>query len=162
MITRVKAHVLFWATLVAGFAADFLSKHFVFSGLASRGGVQEIWTGVFRLNLRHNTGGVFSLFHGHNTPLMICSLCALCVIVYLYLGAARSGQRLTLLSLACIAAGASGNLADRFAFGSVRDFLDVYVVNYPVFNVADILITAGAVLLVIELFRSRRRPATSA
>jgi signal peptidase II len=64
---------------------------------------------------------------------------------------------LSLLALALVAAGAVGNLSDRLAFGCVRDFLDVYLIHYPVFNVADILITVGAGLLVVELLR-RKRP----
>ncbi len=157
MITRFKAHALFWATFVAGVAADVLSKHLAFSRLAPLGGAREIWPGVFRLNLQENPGGVFSLFRNHPKALMVCGLCALGVVIYLYLGSARSGRKLALVSLGCIAAGAMGNLIDRFTIGRVRDFLDFYYSNYhyPVFNVADIFITVGAGLLIIELLRTR-------
>lgn len=157
MITRAKAHAIYWLTLLGGVAADLLSKHIVFNGLSDRaGGVYEVWPGVFRLSLRHNTGGPFSLLRGNNALLVVITVCALGVIVYLYLASARRGIRLAIVALALIAAGALGNLADRLSLGCVRDFLDFYLINYPVFNLADCLITVGAFLLIIELFRGRQ------
>ena len=158
MITRVKAHVVFWATLLAGVAADLLSKHFVFSWLSGREGrVFDLWPGVFRLSLHHNSGGPFSLLQGHRALLIGFAFAALCVVVYLYLGAARKGMRLSLVGLAMVAAGAIGNnLFDRLALGAVRDFLDFYLIHYPVFNVADVLICVGAGLLILEMLRSGR------
>ena len=56
-------------------------------------------------------------------------------------------------ALALILGGALGNLWDRVVLGYVRDFISVYYGNwhFPVFNVADMAITVGAVMLVIEL-----------
>ncbi len=162
MITRVKAHALFWGALSGGVAADLLSKHLVFERLRELPGYAlDLWPGVFRLSLRMNSGGPFSFLRGHNGLLVAFALAALVVVVYLYLGAARRGMTLSLLALALVAAGAVGNLFDRLAFGWVRDFLDVYLINYPVFNAADILITVGAGLLVIDLLRGKR-PAAAA
>ena len=162
MNTRVKSHALFWAALSGGVAADLLSKHFVFRWLRELpDNVCDVWPGVFRLSLRMNTGGPFSLLRGHRHLLLTLAVIALGVVVYLYLGAARRGASLCLVSLALVAAGAVGNnLVDRFVFGYVRDFLDVRLINYPVFNVADILITVGAGLLIIDLLRGRKPLAT--
>ena len=157
MNTRVKAHALFWAVLSGGVAADLLSKHFVFRWLSDLpGNVCDAWPGVFRFSMRMNTGGPFSLFRGHNHLLLGFAIFALGVVVYLYLSAARRGATLGLVALGLIAAGAVGNnLFDRFVLGYVRDFLDVTLIHYPVFNVADILITVGAGLLIIDLLRGR-------
>jgi signal peptidase II len=160
VITRLKPHVVFWATLVAGVGADLVSKHIVFallSGPPER--MRELWPGVFRLELRRNLGGVWSLLRGHNTVFVVVTVLALGVIVALYLREARRGLTPTLVALSLVAGGAIGNLCDRVAFGHVRDFLSFYCINYPVFNVADILITAGAILLAVELLLRRPEPA---
>ncbi len=162
MTTRLKAHAAFWLTLLLGVGADLLSKHLVFAWLSERAvSTAVLWAGVLQFSLRRNPGGPFSLLRGHNTLLAVFALLALGVVVYLYLGAARRGRMTGVLALALIAAGAVGNLHDRMRFDSVRDFIDFYRIGYPVFNVADILITMGALLLVIDLFRGRRQEAST-
>jgi len=111
---------------------------------------------------RHtNTGGPFSLFAGHNTLLIAFTVAALVFIFYLYVTATWPGRSLGLIALAMIAAGALGNLVDRVGSGRVRDFLNFYLIRYPVFNVADILITVGAGCLVIALLRQEPSVAKS-
>lgn len=154
-MTRRGGHLLFWLMFTCGLAADFLSKHFVFAFLATRQDrAYDVWPGVFMLSVHYNTGGPFSLLSGHNAWLIAVTIVALLVIIYLYVGMVRRQGRLALVSLSMIAAGAFGNLVDRLAFERVRDFLNFYIIRYPVFNVADVLITVGAGLLVIELLRS--------
>jgi signal peptidase II len=63
-------------------------------------------------------------------------------------------------ALALIAGGAAGNLIDRVRFGSVIDFLDLYIGNYhwPAFNIADSAICIGAGLfLIINIFDTRNQ-----
>lgn len=162
MNSRIKAHVTFWVALAAGVSADLLSKHFIFAWLTDLPhSLYDVWPGVFRFSMRMNTGGPFSILRGHSAWLAAFALAALSVVIYLYLRAARAGDRLMLWALAFVASGAVGNLFDRLAFGFVRDVLDVYCIHYPVFNVADILITIGGVLLVIELLRGKRKSPAS-
>jgi signal peptidase II len=61
----------------------------------------------------------------------------------------------TAVAGALIAGGAAGNLLDRIARGHVIDFMHLH--GWPVFNVADIALAAGGILLVLAAFRSRRR-----
>ena len=157
-MTRRRGHLLFWLVLAGGLAGDLLSKHFVFrylSGLkdTTKGQELNVWPGVFRLTMRMNPGGPFSLFSGHTWWLAGVSIVALGVILYLYLSIVRRGETRGVLSLALIAAGDVGNLFDRLRFEKVRDFIEVTFMEYPVFNVADVLITVGAALLMIELLR---------
>jgi signal peptidase II len=72
------------------------------------------------------------------------------------------GGRLFAVSVPLIASGALGNLVDRFRLGYVVDFVRFHVRDafvYPTFNVADITITVGAALLLIEGFSSPRSKA---
>ena len=152
-MTRRGGHLLFWLLLVSGLGVDLLSKHFVFKFLSGRTEGYDVWPGVFKLSRHYNTGGPFSIFRGHNSSLLVITAIALLIIFYLYVGSVKRGKHLGLAALSLIAAGALGNLVDRLDGGQVRDFLDFYLIHYPVFNVADILITVGAGLLLIELFR---------
>ena len=64
----------------------------------------------------------------------------------------NQGQRRMMLSLSLILGGAIGNVIDRIAYGHVVDFLLFYWRNwyYPAFNVADICITLGAMILILD------------
>ena len=54
-----------------------------------------------------------------------------------------------------IASGGIGNLIDRIRFGYVVDFLDFRLINFPIFNVADIFVTVGAALFIALLLFSK-------
>ncbi|MBZ0186402.1 MAG: signal peptidase II, partial [Candidatus Obscuribacterales bacterium] len=55
------------------------------------------------------------------------------------------------IGLGCITGGAIGNLIDRYTQGKVTDFLDFAFINFPVFNVADVLIDTGIALVIIAI-----------
>jgi len=84
------------------------------------------------------------------------------LIIY-YIVKIESQNKLYVLSLTLIFAGAVGNLIDRIRFGAVVDFLDFYIgtAHWPAFNVADSSITIGAVLIVWGMIRKRREDAVS-
>jgi len=161
-MTRRGGHLLFWLVLTGGLSADLLSKHFVFRFLSEReSATYDVFPGVFMLSRHYNTGGPFSIFRGQNFLLIAFTLVALVFIFYLYATTASRGRRLGLMSLSMIAAGALGNVVDRIGAGQVRDFLNFYIIHYPVFNVADVLITVGALLLIIEFLRREPPPEKS-
>ena len=112
-------------------------------------------------NLTHvgNTGAAFSSFQGNNAAFVIfVAVFLLLVAVWLY----RSGNKLSTLqkyAFCMIIAGGAGNLIDRIFRGAVVDFLDFGINNmrWPSFNVADSSICIAAALLVIDIFRSRKK-----
>ncbi|MFT0531406.1 signal peptidase II [Castellaniella hirudinis] len=116
---------------------------------------------VFDLTLLFNTGAAFSfLADGGGGQRWLFTGIALAVAVFilrwLY---THTGQRLLGAALACILGGALGNALDRLLHGHVVDFLLFYWRDwyFPAFNVADIAITCGALLLILdEILRSRR------
>ena len=108
--------------------------------------------GMIQLKLTRNAGFAFGLA----TPswVAIAVSVIVCVVVLLYVargGAAHPPTRGLVLGL--IVGGAVGNLVDRLRTGAVIDFVDLRV--WPVFNVADIAITVGVGLLMIEIIRRR-------
>jgi signal peptidase II len=118
---------------------------------------------VFDFTLVYNTGAAFSFLAteaGWQRWFFTALGIAAAVIIAVILG--RQGRRAHprfALALAMIMGGAIGNVIDRIAYGHVVDFLLFYWKDwyYPAFNVADVAITCGAVLLVLdELLRMRK------
>lgn len=92
-----------------------------------------------------NTGGVFGMFHGWNSFFIVFSIIVICGIVYFL----HKGKYI--FELVLILAGVIGNLIDRVFYLGVVDFIDVGF--WPVFNLADVFIFFGAVLLLRKVFK---------
>lgn len=109
----------------------------------------------FNLTLVYNEGAAWSIFSG---KLSIFIIVALFVSAYLIISFIKSNSKFHKLSLTVFHAGLLGNLIDRVRLYKVIDFLDfnIFGWNFPVFNVADILITVGAIMLGISLFMEER------
>lgn len=117
------------------------------------GGTIAIVPGVLSLTNVRNPGIAFSALPG--IPLLVPAAVALTLIFLLFYNKARwSRGRPAQVALALLAGGAVGNLIDRVRVGAVIDYLDLQV--WPVFNLADLAITAGAGLLLLALARGDR------
>jgi signal peptidase II len=116
----------------------------------------DVIEGIFRLTLVRNAGAAFGVFEGGRIFFIIASVIAIIFLIYIgrRLPAAESYKR---FFLALILGGAVGNLIDRVYAGAVIDFLEIGVAGHwwPVFNVADIAVSVGAVLLLIWLVRAK-------
>lgn len=99
------------------------------------------------LTYAQNTGAGFSLFEGAGIVFFsVLTIAALIGIVYYFF---HTHDLRIQLCLALIFAGALGNFIDRLSLGYVRDFFSVYIFGwpFPIFNVADICISVGFILL---------------
>lgn len=94
-----------------------------------------------------NTGTAFGLAGGFNYIFIGASIIIICVMVF-FKSKIFYPSNLSLVSYSLIMGGAFGNLLDRFAFGSVIDFIDFRF--WPVFNMADSFITVGACIFLFE------------
>jgi signal peptidase II len=123
----------------------------------------SVWGDFFRLTYIRNTGAAFGLHLGQYSRYVFLALTivALVVLVQWYrTTAARNTVRL--IAIALVTGGAVGNLVDRVRSArGVVDFLDFGfgAHRWPVFNVADMGVTIGAILLAISLWREERRDA---
>jgi signal peptidase II len=106
---------------------------------------------VIRLTLTRNAGSAFGL----PAPAWVTTAVSAIVCVAILAWAARGavGPAVRAVALALVLGGAAGNLLDRVRAGAVVDFIDVRI--WPVFNVADIALTIGIGLLMIEAIRRR-------
>ncbi len=111
---------------------------------------------VFRLTYIYNPGAAFGLHLGDYSRYIFLTLTVVAVIVlFLWYRATPWHDRLRLVAIAAVTGGALGNMIDRVRSSrGVVDFLDIGVghVRWPVFNVADIAVTVGAVLLALSLW----------
>ena len=105
--------------------------------------------GPLGLTLSHNRGVAFGLAGGTGAPLVAITLVALGVVVYLF---ARNPTRPGMwVAAGLVGGGAIGNLIDRVRADAVTDFVDLP--PWPPFNLADVAITAGVLLLVYLYLR---------
>jgi len=95
-----------------------------------------------------NTGAAFSILSDKTWLLCLISV-AFCIGVIIYWIIKRPKDKLLCTSISLLFSGALGNAIDRVYFGYVVDFIRTDFIDFPVFNIADIAITIGAVLLVI-------------
>lgn len=134
---------------------DQLSKHWIVQMLSFA--ESRPVTDFFNLALAHNTGAAFSFLAeaGGWQRLFFIVVAVVASAVMLYLLRKHGREVLFSMALSLVLGGALGNLIDRIRWGYVVDFLDFYYGSYhwPAFNVADMAITGGVILLVWDSFR---------
>ena len=151
--TRTTHRVLFGAVAVGTFALDQLTKAWARSALETRD-VDVVWTLRFHLTVNH--AAAFSLGAGFGAWIAVIAVVVVGVLVW----KGRSvDSRAGAIALGLIVGGALGNVFDRlvhsdggFLSGGVTDFIDLQW--WPVFNVADMAVVCGAILLAVTFLRS--------
>lgn len=96
----------------------------------------------------HNTGAAWSMLSQHTWVLILISVIFIAVILvanWFF----KSKNYFYAVSMGLIVSGALCNLYDRIAYGYVRDFISLDFINFPIFNIADIAITVGVILVCI-------------
>ncbi|CAH0175149.1 signal peptidase II [Pseudomonas glycinis] len=117
---------------------------------------------LFSWTLAYNTGAAFSfLADSSGWQRWLFALIAIVVSAVLVVWLKRLGRNDTWLAvaLALVLGGALGNLYDRIALGHVIDFILVHWQNrwyFPAFNIADSAITVGAIMLALDMFKSKK------
>ena len=115
----------------------------------------------FRLTYIYNRGAAFGLSLGEQSRWIFLGLTLVALVVlYLWFRTTHPADRLRLVAISSITGGAIGNLIDRVrSHRGVVDFLDFGFgdLRWPVFNVADIAVTVGAVMLAISLWKEEQQ-----
>jgi signal peptidase II len=120
----------------------------------------------FNLTMAHNYGAAFSFLAqagGWQRWFFIVLAIVISIVLIVWLAKLKPHAKLEAISLSLILGGAIGNVIDRIVYGYVVDFLDVYIgsSHWPAFNVADSAICIGAVLLILDSFKSEPESQTS-
>ena len=113
----------------------------------------------FAITVAHNTGGAFSILNNYSFIFILASLIAVIILLRFMLNFKNNFRNN--LAFALTLSGIMSNLADRIFLGYVRDFLDftIFGYDYPVFNIADIAIVIGVILLIIAILKGEDKNA---
>ena len=108
---------------------------------------------IFWISPIHNEGAAWGIFSSYPILIIITTIVAL-IIIYRYMFSLKKNKR-NILAFGLLFGGIVGNLLDRIFYGYVRDFisLNIFGYSFPVFNIADIGITIGIILLIIAIIK---------
>ncbi|MGD2122029.1 MAG: signal peptidase II [Gemmatimonadota bacterium] len=152
---KTKAYFL-GTVLPAVLIADIITKQWAMNALAG-GRSSELLGGLVPLNLAFNRGAAFGLSIGSDPRWFFIpvTLVALALLVYLMIRT-DAQDRFRIFALSLVMTGALGNLIDRVRWNEgVVDFIgpiDLGFMDWPIFNVADMAISCGAVALAISFW----------
>ena len=178
---------IFWIVALLSLVADQATKIWARASLpigpiggttgavcAARGNVSELIAthkcqgtavsvvdGFWDWRLSMNPGSAFGLFSGHTAARVFLSLVGIAAVggmIYM-LKKSRPDQRVLHWALAFVAGGAVGNLVDRIYFGVVTDMVlwRYHTKEWPVFNVADVVLVIGVGLMFIDIQKEGKR-----
>lgn len=110
----------------------------------------KIIDGVLELNFLKNSGAAFGLLQNQKVFFILVAVMILCIIAYvLFRMPDDKKYNIMHILLVMIASGAAGNMIDRVRNDYVVDFIYFVIINFPIFNVADIYVTVSTFLFVI-------------
>lgn len=125
---------------------DQIIKFFAVENLAKIESVPII-NQIFHLTYVENRGAAFGIFEGKTTFLSFLTFIMLGLAVGLIFYK-KIQSKFLIVSLSLIVAGGIGNLIDRVFRGFVVDYIDVRIINFAIFNLADCFVVIGAILVI--------------
>lgn len=146
---------------------DLITKRWALDALRGGGGPSDLFGGLIPLTLAFNRGAAFGITLGNDPRWFFIpvTVIALMLLIGLLVQADR-GDLLRIISISLIVSGAVGNLYDRVRWDvGVVDFLgpvNLGFMLWPIFNIADMAISVGAVCLAISFAFEERRERAAA
>ena len=110
---------------------------------------------LFKLDFVKNYGAAFNIFSGSRIFLSLISILFSILLIYLIFRK-NTLNSFDLYSYSFILGGTIGNGIDRIYKGFVVDFINLNIINFPVFNIADISINIGFIILLYNIFKNNR------
>ena len=138
--------------IVVGIVADQIFKNWIVANI-QLGDTEKIWPNVLSLTYIKNDGAAWSSFSGQQWFFLI--LTPIVLVVALWFLWKKMAQNWYFIGLTLIIAGALGNFIDRIHQGFVVDMFQTEFINFPIFNIADILLSVGFVLLFIAILTDK-------
>lgn len=148
---------MFWAFFIAVFIIlDQLTKIYVRNNLPL-GQKNEVIPDFFYFTHVENSGAAFGILKNGRYAFIIFTVIVCAILIYIMI---KYKHRFLRLATSFILAGAAGNWIDRVLRGQVTDFFDFYIFgyDYPVFNIADICINIGTIMLCIFILFIYKEP----
>lgn len=139
--------MIYLIIIILGLVIDRLTKIYAVNNLMEK----NINGKLFNLTYLENRGAAFGILQDKRSVFIILTSAIVIYLLYYFVKNIKTSPRILNLSLALIISGAIGNFYDRLIQGYVVDFIEFSFVKFPVFNVADILVTIGCALMIIYI-----------
>ncbi len=157
---------IFWPVLIAVILSDIVTKWIAVRDLYPRGVPREVFGDVIRLTLVYNRGAAFGIHVGDYSRWIFLGLTIVALVILAQLYRATPARDIArTLAISLVSAGAIGNLIDRVRGPQgVVDFIDMGIgdMRWPTFNVADMAVSTGAILLAYVLWHEEKAERRSA
>ena len=153
-----KKNLLFFFIICLMFSLDRISKIYVINFFLDQNIQSYYFNDFLNFVLIWNTGIAFGIFESENILYHSISILIFIVICILIIWLFKSAQKFEKVSISIIIGGAFGNLFDRIVYNAVPDFIDIHYHDFHwfVFNVSDIVITFGVILLLLKDLFSKK------
>lgn len=149
MRNSIKKWILFLVISLPAIALDILTKKSAIVHLKDKEAI-VLLKNIFELTYVENRGAAFGILQGGRVIFFIITFIVILGIFYMICKLPDTKRYLPLLiTLSLVFAGAIGNFIDRLLQGYVVDFLYFSLIDFPVFNVADIYVTCSVIVLVL-------------
>ena len=152
MINKIQTKIYFLSLSIFIVLIDQCTKYLIFYN-------KKIFINrdflLFKLDFVKNYGAAFNIFSGSRIFLSLISILFSILLIYLILRK-NTLNSFDLYSYSFILGGTIGNGIDRIYRGFVVDFINLNIINFPVFNIADISINIGFILLLYNIFKTNR------
>ena len=152
MINKIQTKLYFFSLSIFIVLIDQYTKYLIFYN-------HKIFLNkdflLFKLDFVKNYGAAFNIFSGSRVFLSLISIFFSILIIYLMF-MKNNLNSFDLYSYSFILGGTIGNGIDRIYRGFVVDFINLNIINFPVFNIADISINIGFIILLYNIFKNNR------
>ena len=152
MINKIQTKLYFLLLSFFIILIDQFTKYFVFYNYKKLINKNFL---IIKLEFVKNYGAAFNIFSGNRIFLSSISIVFSILLIYLILRK-NTLNNFDLLSYSFILGGTFGNGLDRILKGFVIDFINLDILNFPVFNIADMSINIGFIFLLYSIFKHKR------
>lgn len=139
--------ILYIFIILLGILADRFTKIYAINNFIE----SPIYTKLINFVYVENKGAAFGILQEKRLLFVILTVSVVGGILYYFIKNYKKNPKLLNIALSLVVSGALGNFYDRIVNAYVVDFIEISFINFPVFNIADILITAGSILMVIYI-----------
>ncbi len=152
MINKLQTKLYFFSISIFIVLLDQYTKYLVFNN--NKLFINKDFL-LFKLDFVKNYGAAFNIFSGSRIFLSLISIFFSILIIYLIFSK-NTINLFNLYSYSFILGGTIGNGIDRIYKGFVIDFINLNIINFPVFNIADICINIGFIFLIYNIFKNNQ------
>ena len=149
MINKIPTKIYFFSLSLFIILIDQITKYLIFSNYKLFLNKDFL---LFRIDFVKNYGAAFNIFSGNRIFLSCISIIFSILLIYIIFRK-NTNNSIDLYSYGFILGGTIGNGIDRLFKGFVIDFINLNIVNFPVFNIADMSINIGFLLLFYRIIK---------